>query len=176
MPALCPLLKSYPALALEVVTGVDTIGIARGEADIALRLVRPDKGALTIRKVGLMAHALYAASLSVMDRDHPRLIGWSSAYDLPARHWLRRHFGRDPDILINSLAGQRAAIEAGMGIGMLPCFLGRGLTEIATPMRPVEPLWLIAHATDIISTRTRLVYDEVASILVTNAAVLKPDG
>lgn len=123
-----------------------------------------------------MAHALYAASLSVMDRDHPRLIGWSSAYDLPARHWLPRHFGRDPDILVNSLAGQRVAIEAGMGVGMLPCFLGRGLTEIDTPIALVEPLWLIAHATDTISTRTRLVYDKVASILATNAAILKPDG
>ncbi|WP_413062444.1 LysR family transcriptional regulator (plasmid) [Sphingomonas carotinifaciens] len=176
LPAMCPLLDSYPALTLDVVTGVDTIGIARGEADIALRLVRPDKGALTVREVGLMAHALYAASPSVMDRDYPRLIGWSSAYDLPARHWLRRHFGRDPDILVNSLAGQRAAIEAGMGVGMLPCFLGHGLIEIDTPMRPVEPLWLIAHATDTISTRTRLVYDEVASILATNAAILNPDG
>ena len=176
LPRLHRLLDRYPALTLDVVTGVETIGIARGEADIALRLVRPDKGALTVRKVGLMAHALYAASWSVMDRDHPRLIGWSSAYDLPARHWLRRHFGRGPDILVNNLAGQRAAIQAGMGVGMLPCFLGRGLNEIETPMRPVEPLWLIAHATDTITTRTKLVYDEIASILATNAAILNPDG
>lgn len=94
VPALRPLLDRYPALRLDLVTGVDTIGIARGEADIALRLVRPEKGALTIRKAGRMAHALYAASATVRDRHHPRLIGWSSAYDLPARRWLRQHFGR----------------------------------------------------------------------------------
>lgn len=175
LPALRPLLDRYPALTLDVVTSIDTIGIARGEADIALRLVRPKKGALTIRNVGRMAHALYAASATVIDRDHPRLIGWSSAYDLPARRWLQQHFGREPDILVNSLAGQRAAIEAGIGIGMLPCFLGHGLTEIDSPMRPVEPLWLIAHAMETISSRTRLVYDEVASILRANAAILAPN-
>lgn len=176
LPALRPLLDRYPALTLEVVTGIDTIGIARGEADIALRLVRPDKGALTVRKVGRMAHALYAASAAVMDRDRPRLIGWSSAYNLPAARWLRQHFEREPDIFVNSLAGQRAAIKAGIGIGMLPCFLGGGLVPLDTPMRPVETLWLIAHATETISNRTRLVYDELAGILAANAEFLAPEG
>lgn len=175
LPGLRPLLDRYPALTLEVATGIDTIGIARGEADIALRLVRPDKGALTIRNVGRMAHALYAASPHVNDRDHPRLIGWSSAYDLPARRWLRQHFGREPDVLVNSLAGQRAAIQAGIGIGMLPCFLGGDLVALDTPMRPVEPLWLIAHVSETISARTRLVYDELAGILAANAATLAPE-
>ncbi|QET91589.1 LysR family transcriptional regulator [Roseomonas mucosa] len=176
LPGLRSLLDRYPALTLEVVTGIDTIGIARGEADIALRLVRPDKGALTIRKVGRMAHALYAASAAVIDHDRPRLIGWSGSYDLPARRWLQQHFGREPDILVNSLAGQRAAIEAGIGIGMLPCFLGGDLVALNTPMRPVETLWLIAHATETISARTRLVYDELVSILAKNAAILAPEG
>lgn len=175
LPGLRPLLDRYPALTLEVVTGIATIGIARGEADIALRLVRPEKGALTIRNVGRMAHGLYAASPYVDDRDHPRLIGWSSAYDLPARRWLRQHFGRESDILVNSLAGQRAAIQAGIGIGMLPCFVGGDLVALDTPMRPVEPLWLIAHATETISARTRLVYDELAGILAANAVTLAPE-
>lgn len=58
---------------------------------------------------------------------------------------------------------------------MLPCFLGDGLTEIESQDRLVEPLWLIAHATETISTRARLVYDEVASIVSANAAILSPD-
>lgn len=176
LPGLRPLLDRYPALTLDLVTGVDTIGIARGEVDIALRIVRPEKGALTIRQVGRMAHALYAAPASVIDRDKPRLIGWSDAYDLPSGRWLRQHFGREPDILVNSLAGQRAAIQAGIGIGMLPCFLGDGLVALDTPNRPVEPLWLVAHATETISNRTRLVYDELADIIATSAATLAPAG
>lgn len=176
LPGLRPLIDRYPALTLDVVTGIDTVGIARGAVDIALRLVRPEKGALTIRQVGRMAHGLYAPSASDIDREKARLIGWSDAYDLPSARWLRQHFGRDPDILVNSLAGQRAAIAAGIGIGMLPCFLAGGLHALDTPMRPVEPLWLVAHATETISNRTRLVYDEVARIIATNAAALVPEG
>jgi len=175
LPGLRPLLDRYPALTLEVATGIDTIGIARGEADIALRLVRPAKGALTVRRVGRMAHSLYARSAADNGRENVRLIGWSDSYDLAARHWLRKHFGREPDILVNSLAGQRAAIEAGIGIGMLPCFLGDGLVVLETPLRPIEPLWLIAHATETISSRAKLVYDEVAGIIANNTAILAPE-
>src|SRR3546814_5757262 len=52
LPSLRPLLDRYPALKLELVTGIATVGIARGEADLALRLVRPEQGALTVRQVG----------------------------------------------------------------------------------------------------------------------------
>src|SRR3546814_9698944 len=64
LPSLRPLLDRYPALKLELVTGIATVGIARGEADLALRLVRPEQGALTVRQVGRLAHSLYAAPRS----------------------------------------------------------------------------------------------------------------
>lgn len=168
LPGLRPLLDRYPLLTLDVVTGIAPIGIARGEADIALRLVRPDRGALTVRQVGRMAHALYAASDGDVDRDHARLVGWSEAYDLPAARWLRQIAGRKPDILINGLAGQYAAIRAGIGIGVLPCFLADGLTRLETPPAPIEPLWLVAHDTDTISDRTKLVYDAIVEIIETS--------
>jgi DNA-binding transcriptional LysR family regulator len=169
LPGLRPLLDRYPALTLEVVTGIAPIGIARGEADIALRLVRPERGALTVRQIGRMAHALYASPEVKVDRDHARLVGWSEAYDLPAARWLQKITGRKPDVLINSLAGQQAAIRAGIGIGVLPCFLAEGLTRLETPPAPVEPLWLVAHATDMVSDRTKLVYDAIVEIIEANA-------
>lgn len=169
LPGLRSLLDRYPALTLEVVTGIAPIGIARGEADIALRLVRPERGALTVRQIGRMAHALYAAPDGGVDRDHARLVGWSEGYDLPAARWLQQITGRKPDILVNSLAGQHAAIRAGIGIGVLPCFLACGLTKLETPPAPVEPLWLVAHATDTISDRTKLVYDAIVEIIEANA-------
>lgn len=139
LPGLRPLLDQYPNLTLEIVTGIAPIGIARGEADIALRLVRPERGALTIRQVGRMEHALYASSGNDIDLAHARLIGWSDAYDLPAARWLHRLTGRKPDVLVNSVAGQHAAIRAGIGIGVLPCFFGDGLVRLKTPPAPVEP-------------------------------------
>lgn len=176
LPGLRPLLDRYPALTLEVVTGIAPIGIARGEADIALRLVRPERGALTVRQVGRMEHALYTSSGSNIDLTHARLVGWSDAYDLPAARWLHQLTGRKPDVLVNSVAGQDAAIRAGIGIGVLPCFLGDGLVRLETPPAPVEPFWLIAHATQTTSDRTKLVYDTIVEILEANAQRLLARG
>src|SRR3546814_14612724 len=97
LPSLRPLLDRYPALKLELVTGIATVGIARGEADLALRLVRPEQGALTVRQVGRMAHSLYAAPDVVADLERPRLVGWADAYELPAARWLLRIPRREPD-------------------------------------------------------------------------------
>lgn len=169
LPGLRRLLDRFPALTLELVTGIATVGIARGEADIALRLVRPERGALTVRKIGRMAHALYTARIDSVDRETTRLIGWTDAFDLPAGRWLEQLFGRKPDVLINSLAGQQAAVRAGIGVGILPCFLGDGLATLETPTPLIESLWLVTHATDTICDRTRLVYDEIAPIIETNA-------
>ena len=174
LPGLRPLLERYRRLTLEVVTGIATIGIARGEADIALRLVRPERGALTVRQIGRMAHAFYGSPESGLDIETSRLVGWSDAYDLPAGRWLQRITRRKPDILVNSLAGQQAAIQAGIAIGLLPCFLGEGLTRIPGTPVMIEPLWLVAHATDTISDRTKLVYDEIAAIIESSARQLVP--
>lgn len=169
LPGLQPLLGRYPALKLEVVTGIAPIGIARGEADIALRLVRPERGALTVRQVGRMGHALYASPGGNVDLGDARLVGWSDAYDLPAARWLHQLTGRKPDVLVNSVAGQHAAIQAGIGIGVLPRFLGNGLFRIETPPAPVEPFWLVAHATETTSDRIKLVYDTIVEIVEANA-------
>lgn len=176
LPGLRPLLDRYPALTLEIVTGIAPIGIARGEADIALRLVRPERGALTIRQVGRMEHALYASFGNDIDLAHARLVGWNDAYDLPAARWLHQLTGRKPNVLVNSVAGQHAAIQAGIGIGVLPCFLGDGLVRLDAPPGPVEPLWLVAHATETTSDRTKLVYDRIVEIIDANAKRLLARG
>ena len=60
LPALGPFLERHPDLELELVTGIASVGIARGDADLAIRLVRPERGALTVRRIGQVEHALYA--------------------------------------------------------------------------------------------------------------------
>src|SRR3546814_10617367 len=125
-----------------------------------------------------MAHSLYAAPDVVADLERTRLVGWADAYDLPAARWLLRITGRKPDIILNALAAQHAAIRAGLGIGVLPCFLGEGLVRVETSPPPVESLWLVAHATDATAERVRLVYErseehtsELQSLMRTSYAV-----
>src|SRR3546814_2635931 len=121
-----------------------------------------------------MAHSLYAAPDVVADLERTRLVGWADAYDLPAARWLLRITGRKPDIILNALAAQHAAIRAGLGIGVLPCFLGEGLVRVETSPPPVESLWLVAHATDATAERVRLVYEEIAVLIEKSADRLTP--
>lgn len=175
LPALQPFLAQHRALSLELLTGVRTIGIARGDADIALRTVLPEQGALTRKRVGTMALGLYAAAGMETDLERARLIGWTDEFDLPAARWLKRLAGREPDVRLTQLEAQRAAIASGIGIGVLPCFLAEGLIQIPTQARMTEALWLIAHAQNP-TPRIRRVYDEIERILGEAAGRLDPAG
>ncbi|GGM29428.1 LysR family transcriptional regulator [Pseudomonas asuensis] len=172
-PALQPLLSQHPALELELVTGVRTVGIARGEADIALRLVPPERGALTRRRLGLMSYGLYAAPGTTTDLATARMVGWTRDFDLPAVRWLKQLTGREADIRTTQLEAQRAAIQAGVGIGILPCFLADTLIRIPTDINMSEPLWLVGHA-QTATKRIRRVYEEVVSIIEAAEERLSP--
>ncbi|ENX34787.1 hypothetical protein F889_01424 [Acinetobacter colistiniresistens] len=165
LPAFKPFLDAYPDLKIELVTGISPVGIAQGDADIALRLIQPDKGALTIKQVGTMSSALYSLIEDKADIKTSKLIGWDSHIDLPSARWLKQLAGREPDLKLNSLNTQKAAIQAGLGIGILPCFIADGFIRIQQPYLFEEPLWLVTHASAKLSPRIRLVYDEISSIM-----------
>lgn len=170
LPALKPFLELYPEIDLELITGINTVGIAKGDADIALRLVRPEQGALTIKKVGVMSSGLYTARSTIKDINQSKLIGWDSHIDLPSSHWLKKITGREPNLKLNSLATQRAAIQSGLGMGILPCFIAEGLERIEQPYILEESLWLITHASNTATPRIRLVYDEISKIIFINSS------
>ncbi|MFT6569560.1 MAG: DNA-binding transcriptional LysR family regulator [Sphingomonas echinoides] len=176
LPALRAILSQYTELELEIITGIAPVGIARGEADLALRLVPPDHGALTVRKAGMMCHGLYAGVGPVPDLASARLVGWTDDHDLPASRWLHRLTGRSADIRFNHLEAHRAAIVAGLGIGILPCFLSSGLLRLPSTLLMEEPLWLVGHAAAEMSKRVRVVYDEIAVIIAANAGRLTGRG
>lgn len=172
LPSMAALLAQYPQLELEIITGIAPIGIARGEADLALRLVPPDHGDLTVRKVGTMGHGLFAGAAAIPNLTTSRLVGWTNDHDLPASRWLQRLTGRSADLRFNHLEAHRAAIAAGLGVGILPCFLGSGLSRLPCKLVMEEPLWLVGHAAANISRRIRVVYDEIVAIISANADLL----
>lgn len=174
IPALAPLVSKNPDLVLEVLTAIAPVGMARGEADLAMRLVRPKQGLLTVRRVGTMAHGLYAAQSYVdtnpemLDAplEHARLIGWTDDYrDLKPALWIERHSGRPPDLAFTSLTAQAAAVVAGLGVALLPCMMSDNLVRLPAPSAPQEPLWLVTHDAANTSRRIRAVYEALTSIM-----------
>lgn len=131
LPALGELRVAYPDLEIEIVAGIETIRLARREADLAIRLVRPhEAGGLTIRRLGGLGIGLYAAPSYLAARGTPShlpdlaghdLIGWDPAHAaFPIPLWLARiaPAARQP-IKVNTMAGHLLAAQAGLGIAAL---------------------------------------------------------
>src|SRR3954453_9686357 len=61
VPALERLLAAHPALTIELVAEPRLADLARREADVAIRLVRPREPALLARRLGEMRFGIFAA-------------------------------------------------------------------------------------------------------------------
>src|SRR3954447_16362980 len=61
LPAIRKLRETHPQIRVELNTGVARLDLARREADIALRYVRPESGALVSRRIVRVAFTAYAS-------------------------------------------------------------------------------------------------------------------
>lgn len=62
IPALPEFISRYPKLRLEIISGVGVADLSRYEADLAIRLVRPQSGNLIMQRLGVMNSAIYASA------------------------------------------------------------------------------------------------------------------
>lgn len=152
-PHLAALMTAHPGLDLSLIASNDNLSVARREADIALRLGRPAEGDFLIRKLADVAFAVYARA----DADPPP--GWVAYGEeldrTPEMRWLAEQLGRgatdDPRrirLRCDSLRGLARALLAGIGCGVLPCFVGDttpGLRRLPAAGLPVRELWQLVH-------------------------------
>jgi DNA-binding transcriptional LysR family regulator len=151
IPRLPILYARHPGLAVELIASNDNLNVSRREADIAIRLARPDSGDFLIRKVADMGFAAYGAARG----DLPVASGDWVAYNedlahTPEMRWLEpRLRGGRVRLRSNSVRGLAVAVASGVGHGILPCFLADahpGLVRLGGP-EPVlsRDLWLLIH-------------------------------
>lgn len=157
VPALASFRAKHPGIALELVTDIRALDLSRREADIALRLVRPDQGDLKLRKLGTVGYALYASPDYLAARGALRaglaghaLIDWPVDYTIiPQVPWLRAHAAKAEIVLRSASAITRqAAASSGAGIALLPRLIGDPdprLTRVASEPPPTQDLWLVSH-------------------------------
>lgn len=152
-PRLPALRARHPQLCLHLIGDKRIASLARREADLALRLVRPAEPGVVARKVGGFEFALYGARSYVTGRRRGALefIAFDAESDaLPQQRWLLAHAGGRPVVLrTNDLESQIAAVRAGVGVAALPSFLAARhpeLVRITARGRPVaREVWLVVH-------------------------------
>jgi len=144
-----------PTLTLELVESSETANLARRDADLALRYGVPEGGNLYVSKVGVIACAVYRRCDG---RVHDPLRGaaWvtypeEQSHVISAR-WVDQQLratGGNVALRASTLPLRTDAVRAGIGVGLLPCYVGDAdpLLERITP--PVSELgaeyWVIVH-------------------------------
>ena len=151
IPALPKLLRSYPRLQLELNADPRNLSVTNREADIALRMARPDREYRAVaRRIGVIDYAVYGASKR-------RSLPWIT-YDptwshLPQVRWMAKALGSDPkamaSVTVNDSELALNAVRAGLGRSVLPCRIGDVIRELSrlSGAKPVlsRDMWLIVH-------------------------------
>ena len=160
----------YPGLALDVATDIRTVSLERREADIAVRIGRPQDSDLLARQLGTVGYGFYATPAickRLAGGAEPVFIGFDeSNSDLPEAVWLARQFPRARvSFRANNQVGQATAAKASAGIALLPHYIGRADPALrACPIQPVPPsreVWLLKRRNDRKDLAIRTVSDFV---------------
>ncbi len=179
-PIIAQLRADHPDIQVELVATDATENLIFREADIAIRMYRPEQLDIIARHLGDQPTALYAAT-SYLDRvgrpqgidaigDHT-IIGFDKS-DLAIR--FLRAIGMDATrdffaIRLDDQAAYWQLVRAGCGIGAMQCRVGDAdsLVERVMPdlNLPKLPFWLAAPEVLRNSPRLRLVWDYLAEAL-----------
>lgn len=186
VPSLGALFAQHPELRVEVVSSLQTVNLHRRDADLAIRMVRPEAGNLTIKRLGTLGFGLYGSAAYLASRqpdkenaafEHDDFIGWAETHHhLPAAKWVLRTLrGRPCRLETNTLSAQLAAVVAGTGLAVLPHFLAQqaGLHCVLAELGVEQPIWLVMHADMAHSRRVRVVADHLIALFATQAEALK---
>lgn len=177
LPSLKGILDTYPELRIEVLSGVPSVNLHRRDADMAIRMVKPDSGNLTLKRLGTVGFGLYGAKTYLDELEgvpaglalsNAQYVGWSESHQhLPAARWVTRMLrGRPCRVEANTLVAQVSAVSSGLGLGILPHFMARasGLQCVQPETGADQTLWLVMHSDLAGSRRVRAVADHLIAV------------
>jgi DNA-binding transcriptional LysR family regulator len=176
-PMLAELRMAHPEIQLDLVASNTLENLLEREADIALRMVRPQQTALVARKLPDQPLGLYA------HREYVKLHGPPGLADMGDHHWVG--FDRSDQLLRGfRSAGFKVsrdffafrcddqvvawqAVRAGLGIGVglrRVAALDRDLVRVLPGIKiPPLPLWITAHRELRQAPRLRVVFDALVA-------------
>lgn len=185
IPALAAFREAYPGLDVHLITTDEVLDLGRREVDIAIRNLRPTQRSLIVRKAGVVAFAMYAARKYLAARGAPsdredlkrhQLIAYRDAVAyVDAYRWTNALSDRVA-FRATDATSMLDAVVAGLGIGVLPCFLAQGAPDVVClqdvgPPAP-EVIWLVTHPDTVEIARVRAVTRWLLELFARNADTL----
>lgn len=165
--------QRHPGIRLAIASQAQSVSLGRREADIAVRLFRPEEPQSVTRKLADMAFGLYA-SRDYAQASEPAawaFIGYAAQHaEMPHPKWLQSIArGRRIACEVSDITMQQAAARTGVGVAGLPVFMGDSDPALQRLPCDGEPfhreVWLVVHPDLRNSPMIRAVIDFAADII-----------
>jgi len=171
----------FPGIDLEVSTEQRIAILARREADVAIRPSKqPTEPDVVGRRLVALSSAAYASKDYLARRKRPRQLADLAAHRLIGFHkgrvggrWLET-LGDDVRVVYraNTMLGQAVAARAGLGVAVLPCFVGDPDPKLeylfAVPAPETYHLWLLLHSDLRQTARVRAFVDFMSEAILSD--------
>lgn len=149
--------RAYPGLRLRILVNNEIASLAAGEADLALRAVKPERGDLVAKKLYTVHYGFFVTRSLAQDADVPWLGLTGTLAQIPEQKQAERTFGARPArLLVEDVETLGLAVEAGLGVAVLPHGLAARLEDIVevsptqvggldTAPLPGRDFWMVVH-------------------------------
>lgn len=170
-PHLKTLCENLTGIELELQAERQQVSLGKREADIALRMTRPQTAGLVIKPLASIGYGLYSTKTYL--KKHAAadwaFIAYEKNSSTPHHQWLEKYLGqRSISLRSNDQMVMAQCAAAGMGVTVLPHYLRqshRDLYRIEQEACPVQrKLWLVMHDDVRRSPRVRAVADQLIEL------------
>ena len=182
--------RQCPDVRLDVVLSNQALNLSKRDADVAIRATDTPPETLVGRRAATLAWALYGRAADFPQTgtlDLPGLSAhaWVALGDnlgaVKAARFVRERVAPERIVYkVNTVLGLTEAVEAGIGIGPLPCFIADArpaLMRLAPPNPDFSTgLWLLTHPDLRHSARVRVFLDFLAAEIVKLRKYLEGGG
>lgn len=182
-PVFAAFRRAHPQIVLEVIADNTVFNLTRREADVALRPSSNPPDNLVGRRLAHVAYAVYRPrKWRLRDGEDLTQRDWVAPDDslshLASARWLvREGYDRKATYRANSLLALRDAAAQGLGLAVLPCYLGDRAPTLARVGAQVAELrnemWLLTHPDLRRVARIRVFMDAMREAMLAMKPVLE---
>ena len=150
--------RAYPEIVLDIVVSNRVLNLSKRDADVAVRATYRGPEGLAGRRAARIAWAVFGPrelaakpfDFRSDSRNHDWIAFADTASIAKALKWLKEHVDEDRIVFkTNTMVGLAEAAAGGVGIALLPCFVGNaapGLAQLSPALPALEgELWLLTH-------------------------------
>ncbi|WP_179958227.1 LysR family transcriptional regulator [Chitinimonas arctica] len=169
-PILASCRRLHPQISIQLFTSNDMQSLSKRDADIAIRPTHRPPEELIGKRIGGLAMAAYASRAYLANHGESQGLAehdWLALDDSMSQHrslkWLSRMVSLESlPFRANTFPVLRQACAEGLGVALMPCFVGdthAALQRVTGPLEGLDSeLWLLTHPDLRDTARIKLVY------------------